>query len=57
MSLLYKDDFHQAIEMIEKCKLEESKEENEMMQLKSIIENKIKEREFNRQSKLKFKYN
>jgi hypothetical protein len=28
MSLLYKDDFHQALEIIEKCKLEESKEEN-----------------------------
>ena len=52
MSLLYKDDFHQAIEIIEKCKLEESKEESEMMQLKSVIENKMKEIEFNRQSKL-----
>ena len=52
MSLLYKDDFHQAIEIIEKCRLEESKEESEMMQLKSVIENKMKETEFNRQSKL-----
>jgi hypothetical protein len=51
MSLLYKEDFDKAIDIIEKCKIEESKEENEMMQLKSVIENKLKEREFNRQSK------